>query len=221
MNRKWINRIGITGLLALASYTAAVLFSPMAYPGYNWMEQAVSDLSAQTAPSKTLWNQLAAIYNICSVVCVTCVSVYVADEKISSKLFRLGIHLFTLMNWVSGVGYTMFPLTDGGKEIASQQESMHVIVTVLVVVLSIASLIILITAGYRKDGIRNIGIWASVALVMMFAGSLGTAIVPAQYFGIAERFSTFAAVGFNAVLGWYLFMGFPKSKASLQTQGER
>ena len=216
MNRKWINRIGITGLLALVSYTAAVLFSPIAYPGYNWMEQAVSDLSAQNAPSKMLWNQLASIYNICSVVCVTCVSVYVADEKISSKLFRLGIHLFTLMNWISGVGYTMFPLTDGGKEIASIQESMHIVVTVLVVLLSIASLVILITAGYRKDGIRSIGKWAFVALLMMIIGSLGTGIVPPQYFGIAERFSTFAAVGFNAILGWYLFMGFPKSEASVR-----
>ena len=28
------------------------------------------------------------------------------------------------------------------------------------------------------------------------------------YFGIVERFSVFAAVGFNAVLGWYLFEGF-------------
>ena len=35
-----------------------------------------------------------------------------------------------------------------------------------------------------------------------------TGIVPPQYFGIVERFSVFVAVGFNAVLGWYLFNGF-------------
>ena len=51
MNRKLIHWFGLTGLLALISYAAAVIFSPMAYPGYNWMAQAVSDLSAETAPS--------------------------------------------------------------------------------------------------------------------------------------------------------------------------
>lgn len=208
MQKKLINRLGLTGIIALISYTAAVIFSPMAYPGYNWMEQAVSDLSAENAPSKMLWNQLAALYGICSVVCATCVSIYADDKKISSKLFRIGIYLFTIMNWVSSVGYKMFPLADSGKEIASFQEVMHIVVTVLVVLLSISSLVCLIIAGFRKNGIKGVSIWAAVAFVMMLIGSAGTGIVPPAYFGIVERFSVFAAVGFNAVLGWYLFEGF-------------
>ena len=36
------------------SCTAAVVFSPLAYPGYNWMAQAVSDLSAANAPSPAI-----------------------------------------------------------------------------------------------------------------------------------------------------------------------
>ena len=208
MKRKLINWLGLTGILALLSYTAAVVFSPTAYPGYDWMAQAVSDLSAESAPSRILWNQLAALYNICGVICVTCVSIYVAENKISTKLFRFGIHLFTLMNWVSAIGYAMFPLADGGKEIASFQEVMHMVVTVFVVLLSIASLAMLIIAGFRKKGIRSMGIWAAVALVMMMVGAIGQGAVPPQYFGIVERFSVFAAVGFTAITGWYLFRGF-------------
>ena len=79
MKRKLINWLGLTGIIALLSYTAAVVFSPLAYPGYKWMEQAVSDLSAQNAPSKMLWEQLAALYGICSVVCPTCFSIYVNE----------------------------------------------------------------------------------------------------------------------------------------------
>ena len=75
MKRKLINWIGLTGIISLLSYTAAVIFAPMAYPGYNWMAQAVSDLSAETAPSRVLWNQIAALYGKCSIVCVTCVSI--------------------------------------------------------------------------------------------------------------------------------------------------
>ena len=208
MNRKRIQWLGLTGVVALLSYAAAVIFAPLAYPGYDWMAQAVSDLSAEAAPSRTLWNQLSAPYNICSVVCATCAAVYVSEHQIASRLFRVGINLFAIMNWVSAVGYGMFPLADGGKEIASFQETMHIAVTALVVVLSVASLVCLIIAGFRKGGVRGVGVWAAIALGMMLIGSVGTGAAPARYFGIVERFSVFAAVGFNAVLGLYLFGGF-------------
>lgn len=181
MNRKLINWLGLTGVIAFISYTLAVVISPSAFPGYNWMEQAVSDLSAESAPSRMLWNQIAALYNICSVVCATCVSVYISEKKISTKLFRIGMHLFTIMNWISNAGYTMFPLADSGKEIASFQEIMHMIVTAAVVLLSIVSLVCLIIAGLKKSGIRGIGIWAAIALLMMMVGAVGQKAVPPQY----------------------------------------
>lgn len=207
MKRKLIHWFGLCGILAFLSYTAAVIFSPSAYPGYQWMAQAVSDLSAETAPSRQLWNQLAAFYNVGSVVCVTCVSIRVSEQKPASKLFRTGIYLFTLMSWISSVGYGMFPLADAGREIASFQEIMHIAVTVLVVLLSIVSLVLLIIAGLKNKEVRSTGIFAAIALAMMMAGAIGQSLVPPQYFGIVERFSVFAAVGFTAVLGWQLFAG--------------
>ena len=113
-----INWIGLLGILALLSYLAALIFSPLDFPGYNWMEQAASDLSAESAPSRHLWDQLSAIYGAGSVVCATCIAIYVSEKKISTKLFRIGIYLFTIMNWISKVGYQMFALSDSGKDIA-------------------------------------------------------------------------------------------------------
>ena len=207
MKRKLIHWQGLCGILALLSYTAAVVFSPSAYPGYQWMAQAVSDLSAESAPSRQLWNQLAAFYNVGSVVCVTCVAIRVSEQKPAGKLFRIGIYLFTLMSWLSSVGYAMFPLTDAGKEIATFPEIMHIAVTVLVVLLSIVSLTLLIIAGVKNQEVRSTGICAAVALAMMMIGAIGQGLVPPQYFGVVERFSVFAAVGFTAVLGWQLFAG--------------
>lgn len=40
---------------------------------------------------------------------------------------------------------------------------------------------------------------------MMLTGALGIQLVPAAYFGVAERFSVFAATGFNAALSLHLF----------------
>ena len=103
MNRKLINWIGLTGLAALISYAAAAYFCRGAFPGYNWMESAVSDLSAETAPSRQLWDKLSAVYQAGSVVCATCVAIYVSDKKVSTGMFRLGIYLFTVMNWISKI----------------------------------------------------------------------------------------------------------------------
>lgn len=208
MERKLINWMGLLGIISLISYVLAVIISPMAYPGYNWMEQAVSDLSADNAPSKALWDQLSALYGSCGIVSVTCASVFVADNRVSSRLFRTGIYLFAIMTWVSEVGYRMFPLVDVGKEIASFQEVMHIVVTALVVLLSITSLLVLIIAGFRQSEVRTLGRLAAIALAMMMIGAIGTGIAPPQYFGIVERCSVFAATGFNGILGWYLFRGF-------------
>ncbi len=66
-------------------------------------------------------------------------------------------------------------------------------------------------AGFKKNGMKGIGIWASVALAMMFVGAICKSVVSPNNFGIVERFSVFAAVGFNAVLGVYLLNGFGNS----------
>ena len=80
MKRKLINFIGLAGILALISYAAAVIFSPLAYPGYNWIKQAVSDLSAEDAPSRMLWSQISAFYSIGGMICITCVAIFVSEN---------------------------------------------------------------------------------------------------------------------------------------------
>ena len=159
---------GLLGIVALLSYTAAVVFSPLAYPGYDWMAQAVSDLSASNAPSLRLWNQLSSLYNVCTLVCAMMVCVGIQGKK--TRLLRVGIYLFTI------------------------------------VLLSIVSLVLIIIAGAKDKSCRSYGIFAAIALGMMMVGAMGMNIVPKDYFGIVERFSVFAATGYNAVLGVELFL---------------
>ena len=202
MKKSLLQRLGLLGVVSFLSYTAAVVFAPLAYPGYNWMAQAVSDLSAVNAPSLALWNQLSALYNVCEVVCVTVVCIGIQGWK--TKLLRSGIYLFAVMEWISAVGYRMFPLSDSGYA-GAFQDVMHMAVTALVVLLSIASLVIIIVAGAKSKSCRSYGVCAAVALAMMLVGAIGMKIVPAAYFGVVERFSVFAATGFNAALGIHLF----------------
>ena len=202
MKKPLIQKPGLLGIVSFLSYTAAVVFAPLAYPGYNWMAQAVSDLSAANAPSLALWNQLSALYNVCEVVCATVVCIGIQGQK--TKLLRTGIYLFAVMEWISAVGYRMFPLSDSGY-VGTFQDVMHMFVTAAVVMLSIVSLTVIIVAGAKNKDCRSYGVCAGVALGMMLVGALGMKIVPTEYFGFVERFSVFAATGFNAALGIHLF----------------
>lgn len=156
MKRSLIQWLGLLGLISFLSYIAAVIFAPLAYPGYNWMAQAVSDLSAANAPSRMLWQHISALYNICGIVSITLVCVYVGDKL--NKTLRCGIYIFTIMNWISAVGYSMFPLSDSGNS-GSFQDIIHIyVVTTLVVLMSIISLVTIMIGGYRDKQYRYIAL---------------------------------------------------------------
>ena len=203
MKKTSVQKLGLLGIPSFLSYLAAVVFSPLAYPGYSWMSQAVSDLSAANAPSLTLWNQLSAVYSVCEIVCVTAVCIGIKGQK--SKLLRTGVSLFAAMQWISAIGYRMFPLSESGYA-GAFQDMMHLSVTAAVVLLSVVSLTVIMIAGIREKACRSYGIFAAAALFMMLVGAVGMKLVPQSYFGIVERFSVFAATGFTMFLGIQLFL---------------
>ena len=201
-----MRRMGLLGLISVASYISAVLFSPMAYPGYQWLAQAVSDLSAANAPSREVWQRMACLYDLCGLTVLMLCCVYIQGKL--NRPLRVGIYAFTLMQWVSAVGYAWFPLTDSGYA-GTFQDGMHIAVTAAVVILSILSLVLIITGGFQKRTMPALALCAAIALAMMFVGSIGLGAAPAALFGLFERFSVFSAVGFTGVLGVFLLLGFP------------
>lgn len=198
-----LRKFGILGVISLLSYTAMVVFSPLAYPGYNWLSMAVSDLSAEGAPSQALANQLNALFGPCGLVSIMAVCLGVAECR--SKVLKIGIYFFAAMEWVCDVGYNLFPWVSDASA-SHPQNVMHLAVTVAVVVLSLASLVT-VAIGARQEELKSLSIWAIVCLVAMLLGPIGTGLLPAAVFGLFERFSTFSAVVFNAVLGVYLMGG--------------
>lgn len=203
MLKNRLKLLGILGLISLLSYTAMVVFSPLAYPGYDWLSMAVSELSADGAPSQALANQLNALFGPCGLVSIVAVSIAVGDFK--SKPFKIGIYFFAAMEWICNVGYSLFPWISNAPG-SHPQNIMHLVVTALVVVFSLAALI-LVAIGARKENLKSLSIWAIVALVAMLMGPIGTGLMPKAVFGLFERLSTFSAVVFNAVLGVYLLRG--------------
>lgn len=98
----------------------------------------------------------------------------------------------------------MFPLSDSGYA-GTFQDQMHIFSTIIVVLLSIISLVLIMIAGIKDKACQLYGVFSGIAFGMMLVGAMGMNIVPKEYFGVVERFSVFAAVGYNAVLGVQLF----------------
>ncbi|MBR2768445.1 MAG: DUF998 domain-containing protein [Solobacterium sp.] len=193
--------LGIFGIISLLSYTAMVVFSPLAYPGYDWLGMAVSDLTAVGAPSAPVAERLNALFGPCAVVSV--MAVLVAAQKCQSRLLKAGFAFFAAMEWITVTGYKMFPLVQGESP-SSFQNVMHIAVTILVVLFSVAALV-LIYFGARREPFPFIGNWAALCFLAMITGALGTGIMPKSLFGLFERFSTFSAVVFNAACGYALW----------------
>ena len=204
--RTLINWLGLLGVVSFLSYAAAVIIAPFAYPGYDWMSQAVSDLNMVNAPSLSLWNQLSSLYSPAGLTCIMIVCVAINDKF--NKTLRIGIYMWAIMCWVSAIGFGWFPLSESGRDGRAIQDTMHLIVTAAVVLLSITSLITIMIGGYRKKRFVSIASCAMIALGLMCVGPIGFAIAPPKYFGIFQRFSNLiAANGFTAALGIFLFMG--------------
>lgn len=207
-----LSKLGICGVLSLLSYLAMVIFSPLAYPGYDWMRMAVSELSAVGAPSRELAAQLNSLFGPCGIVSVMAVCVAVAGCR--TRKLQLGVYCFAAMEWLCMVGYSCFPWVSEADHLVFQN-FMHLAITVLVVLLSIVSLV-LIAVSARKENLRSLGAWATICLAAMLIGAVGSNALPQSVFGIFERLSTISAVVFNAVLGWYLFSGRLSTSAAPQ-----
>ena len=201
----------ICGILNVVFYLLHDVIGARFYPGYNWMAQAVSDLTATDAPSRLIASELTKIHGIFSCVACTliCISAKELWKETSEKILRLGIYLFVTMHWISAIGYSLFPLTGSGYD-GSFQSFVHVyVITVLVVLLSIVSLVLIAVGGF-KSGNKVLAWCAVAAFLFMFVGAAGSGLVPREYFGIPERFSTYSAVCFTAVIAVIAFLKFGK-----------
>lgn len=200
----FLRLLSLSGVIAASFYFLHVAFGIQNYPNYNSLQQAVSDLTAIDAPSFIIASRYSALYSLFSVLCCTILCLIVAEHP--NKTFRLGIYLYTAMNWISSIGYTLFPLSGQGFQ-GSFQDIMHLyVVTSSVVLLSIVSLILIFIGGRRYKETRLVAILGLIALLSMFVGSIGAGIFPKEVFGVFERFSVYSVVIYTAILGLFGYL---------------
>ena len=205
--KKLINWLCLSGVLSIIFYLLHDVVGAMNYPGYNWMSQAVSDLTATDSPAFVIASGYVTIYKIFSCICSVLVCILVKNE--TKKTLRIGIYLYSIMNFISAIGYALFPLSSSGFD-GSIQSIIHVyVLTAIVVLMSIISLILIAVGSLKGENKHKLlGILAIIFLILMFIGAAGNANVSKEIFGVIERFSTYSAVIFTGILGIYGFKVF-------------
>ncbi len=199
--KKLINCLCLCSVVSIIFYLLHDIVGAMNYPEYNWMSSAVSDLTATDAPSFVVASGFVTVYKILHCLALVLVCILSKNER---KSLRIGIYLYTIMGFISSIGYALFPLSTAGYD-GSVQSFIHVyVLTFLVVLLSIISLV-LIAIGSYKSKYRLLGTLAIISLVLMFVGAVGSQNVPKEVFGVFERFSTYSVVIFNGILGIFGF----------------
>ena len=211
---KLINWLCLSGILSVIFYFLHDVIGAMNYSGYNWTSQAVSDLTAVDSPSFIIASGYVTVYKILNCLCCALLCILIKSEN--SKALRLGVYLFSIMNFISAIGYALFPLSGAGYD-GTVQSFIHVyILTTLVVLLSIVSLILIAVGSFKgTDKHKILGILAIISLVLMFIGAVGSASVPKEIFGVVERFSTYSAVVFTGILGLYGFKVFKDQNSKI------
>jgi len=204
-NKDIVQWLCLSGVISVVFYLLHDIIGAKHYPGYDWKSQAVSDLTATDAPSYIEANKYSSVY--AALNCICCTTLFTLVKKEKSFILRLGIYLFSTMNYVSAIGYSLFPLSSSGYD-GSAQSFVHVyIITILVVLLSIVSLILIAVGSFKgKNKHKVLGTLAIIALILMFVGAVGSGNVPKKCFGILERFSTYSAVVFTGILSIYGFL---------------
>jgi len=201
MKNNTVKLIPLFGIFSIIMYFLHVILGEIFYESYNPLAQAISDLTASNSPSKIIAKIFSTLYGICAVTFSIGFFVYLKNKI--NKALTVSSFIFCVMNTISFLGYTFFPLSESGYA-STFQDKMHLAVTVLVVLLTISSLVLFSIGFFRVKGYKWLSVISICTLFILVAGAMLINIVPQEYFGIAERINVYSVIIYTGILSLWM-----------------
>ena len=204
--RKLWNYLSLSGAVGVIFYNAHVVIGGFLWDGYSHVRQTISELTAKGAPNADFLRILTSVYGLLLVI--FSIYVYIAMRK--SKVHKaviIGSIFFVVMQFSSFIGYSLFPL-DLSAATSGFQNVMHIIVTIIVVICTIASSYCIGIGFFKSEKHRKIGFFILLCAVIITISGILTPIAMANNLGISgltERINIFALQSWIFVLSLYLF----------------
>lgn len=208
-------KVALSGAAAAIVYTLHVIIGGALWDGYSHVRQTISELTGNGAPNAEMLKIFTVIYGILALV--FSVSVYVLFWKYNVHRWALiGAALLILMEFTSLVGYSLFPLEDGGA-VLSAGNLMHLAVTAIVALSAIGAIFAISLGLLKTPYFRSIGMLSLFCAVIVTLSGIATPIVLGNELGISgavERINIFALQIWLFALSIFLFTArFPKKSA--------
>lgn len=154
------------GMVSVVAYFIHVFLGQILWPEYNPITMDISSLTATGAPNAGLLNVFTTIYGVLFLLFV--VGMVIKSFQEYHAITKVGYIIFLIMALTTVVGYRLFPLTED-KTVMNFQNTMHIVVTVIVVFTTISSFF-LIGFGYlKKDGLKVLGRICIVMAILITA----------------------------------------------------
>lgn len=201
------------GMLGILIYLSHTLLGRVLWAEYNPVTMDISSLTADGAPNAGLLRLLTAVYGLCMIV--FSVGMVSRAFRKHGALVRAGSVTLLVMEVVSMFGYMLFPLS-GDKTVLTFGNLMHIIVTAVVVLTTIACGFLLAAGFLKREKLTGLGRFTLAMAILITLTGMTTPIGMTSgwnLLGVTERLSIYSLQTMLFVLSAY----FTFSKAERRT----
>ena len=155
------------GMIAVVFYFAHIIIGQLLWKEYNPITTDISTLTSIGAPNRLLLIGFTAIYGIALLLFF--IGMIIKSNKEYHKITSSGWIVLLIMNLVSMTGYGLFPLSTD-KTALNFTNTMHIVVTIIVVITTIAGSFLLAYGYLKKEKMKKLGnfIFISAILITLF-----------------------------------------------------
>jgi hypothetical membrane protein len=197
MRHKLVNTLLICGIIYPLLYILADLIGSLVYPGYSYIDQTISELSAIGAPTAHYWVAMSFVFNPLLIA----FGIGVLKASVKKRLLRILGTLITIWGLI-GFVWLFFPMNMRGN-IGSVNDTGHLVMAAITVLLMTA----IVAVGSGAFG-RYFRIYSIITILLMlsfgaFAGMQAPSVasqLPTPGLGIIERVSVFSPMIWILVL---------------------
>jgi len=200
--KKIIKILLIGGILSSLFYIGSDIIAAALYPGYNYADQQVSELSAIDAPTRPFWIAMGRVYAVLTIGFGMGVWLS-AGQKRSLKIAGILIIAFAIL------GQFWPPMHQRGTNgLSETTDVMHIVFAGMEVSLMILFISFGAAAFKRGFGVYSI---LTIAAMLGFGALTGTQVSaiaagqPTPWMGLVERVSVYAPLVWIIVLAVNLF----------------
>ncbi len=197
---KYIMPLGMVGVLF---YFAHTILGNILWKEYNPITTDISSLTADGAPNAQMLKILSFIYGICMVLMV--IALIIKSFRQYHIMLKIGYIILIIMQLTSLFGYSLFPLT-GDKTEMNFQNTMHIIVTVVVVFTTIASSFLIALGYLKQERMKNLGKLTLVMAVLITIFGMFNPIsmnLKLNILGLTERLVIYSIQILMFILSYY------------------